>query len=112
VVIFGSGGTAVELFADRVLRILPLTDTDAHEMVRAIRGAPLLFGHRGSTPSDVAAVEDVLLRIARLADDIPQVAEMDVNPLIATPAGAFAVDARIRLMPWRRHVEAQVRRLR
>jgi acetyl coenzyme A synthetase (ADP forming)-like protein len=112
VVMFGSGGTAVELFADRVLRILPLTDSDAHEMVRSIRGAPLLFGHRGATPSDVAAVEDVLLRIARLADDIPQVAEMDINPLIATPAGAFAVDARIRLMPWRRHVEAEVRRLR
>ena len=112
VVMFGSGGTAVELFADRVLRILPLTDQDAREMVRSIRGAPLLFGHRGSTPSDVSAVEEVLLRIARLADEMPQLAEMDLNPLMATPTGAVAVDARLRVMPWHRHSETEVRRLR
>ena len=112
VVMFGSGGTAVELFGDRVLRILPLTDQDAHEMVRSIRGAPLLFGHRGAPKCDVAAVEDVLLRVARLADDIPQLVEMDLNPLIASPAGAVAVDVRIRLAPWRHHAETEVRRLR
>jgi acyl-CoA synthetase (NDP forming) len=112
VVMFGSGGTAVELFADRVLRILPLSDRDAHEMVRAIRGAPLLFGHRGSPLCDVGAVEDVLLRVARMADAIPQLAEMDLNPFIATPLGAVAVDARLRLVPWRRHPETEVRRLR
>lgn len=112
VVMFGSGGTAVELFADRVLRILPLTDRDAHEMVRSIRGAPLLLGHRGATPCDITAVEDVLLRVARMADAIPQLAEMDLNPFIATPLGAVAVDARVRLVPWRRHSETQVRRLR
>jgi acetyl coenzyme A synthetase (ADP forming)-like protein len=112
VVMFGSGGTGVELFDDRVLRILPLTDQDAHEMVRLIRGAPLLFGHRGAPVCDVAAVEDVLLRVARLADDVPQVAEMDLNPLIASPGGAVAVDVRIRLAPWRRHAETEVRRLR
>jgi acyl-CoA synthetase (NDP forming) len=112
VVMFGSGGTAVELFADRVLRILPLTDRDAHEMVRSIRGAPLLFGHRGTPWSDVAAVEDVLLRVARMADAIPQLAEMDLNPFIATPLGAVVVDARLRLVPWRRHSETEVRRLR
>jgi acetyl coenzyme A synthetase (ADP forming)-like protein len=112
VVMFGSGGTAVELFADRVLRILPLRDRDAHEMVRSIRGAPLLFGHRGTPLCDVAAVEDVLLRVARMADAIPQLAEMDLNPFIATPLGAVAVDARLRLMPWHRHSETEVRRLR
>ncbi len=112
VVMFGSGGTAVELFADRVLRILPLTDQDAREMVRSIRGAPLLFGHRGATPSDVAAVEDVVLRIARLADEMPQLAEMDLNPLIATPHGAIVVDARMRIVPWHSHGETEVRRLR
>ena len=96
VVMFGSGGTAVELFGDRVLRILPLTDQDAHEMVRSIRGAPLLFGHRGAPPCDVDAVEDVLLRVARFADEVPQLAEMDLNPLIASPSGAVAVDVRIR----------------
>ena len=112
VVMFGSGGTAVELFGDRVLRILPLTDQDAHEMVRSIRGAPLLMGHRGATACDVSAVEDVLLRIARLAEEVPQLAEMDLNPVIASPRGAVAVDVRIRLMPWRRHAESEVRRLR
>jgi acetyl coenzyme A synthetase (ADP forming)-like protein len=112
VVMFGSGGTAVELFGDRVLRILPMTDQDAHEMVRSIRGAPLLFGHRGAPPCDVTAVEDVLLRVARLAEEVPQLAEMDLNPVIASPDGAVAVDARIRLMPWRRHAETEVRRLR
>jgi acetate---CoA ligase (ADP-forming) len=112
VVMFGSGGTAVELFGDRVFRILPLTDDDATEMVRSIRGAPLLFGHRGAPACDVPAVQDVLLRVARLADAVPQLAEMDLNPLIATPRGASAVDVRIRLGPWRRHAESEVRRLR
>jgi acyl-CoA synthetase (NDP forming) len=112
VLMFGSGGTAVELFGDRVFRILPLTDQDAHEMVRSIRGAPLLFGHRGAPVCDLLAVEDVLLRVARLADEVPQLAEMDLNPLMATPQGAVAVDVRIRLMPWRRHAESEVRRLR
>jgi acetyl coenzyme A synthetase (ADP forming)-like protein len=112
VIMFGSGGTAVELFEDRVLRILPLTDDDAHEMVRAIRGAPLLLGHRGAPPCDVGALEDVLLRVARLAEEVPQLTEMDLNPLIATPQGVIAVDVRIRLGPWRRHPENEVRRLR
>jgi acetyl coenzyme A synthetase (ADP forming)-like protein len=112
VVMFGSGGTAVELFGDRVLRILPLTDLDAREMVRSTRGSPLLFGYRGAPPCDVVAIENVLLRVARLADDVPQLAEMDLNPLIATPQGCVAVDARIRLVPWRRHAETEVRRLR
>ncbi|MFI5285389.1 MAG: GNAT family N-acetyltransferase [Candidatus Dormibacteria bacterium] len=112
VVVFGSGGIAVELFGDRVLRILPMTDQDAHEMVRSIRGAPLLFGHRGTPPCDVTAVEDVLLRVARLAEEIPQLAEMDLNPVIASPLGAIAVDVRVRLMPWHRHAETEVRRLR
>ncbi len=112
VLMFGSGGTEGELFGDRVLRILPLTDQDAHEMVRSIRGAPLLLGHRGAPACDLMAVEDVLLRVARLADEVPQLAEMDLNPLMATPQGARAVDVRIRLEPWRRHAESEVRRLR
>jgi acyl-CoA synthetase (NDP forming) len=112
VVMFGSGGTAVELYGDQVLRILPLTDQDAHDMVRSIRGAPLLLGHRGAPLCDVAAVEDVVLRVARLAEEVPQVAEMDLNPLIASPTGAVAIDVRIRLAPWRRQAERDVRRLR
>ena len=112
VVMFGSGGTAVELFADRVFRILPLTEDDAHDMVRSTRGAPLLTGYRGAPACDVAALEDALLRVARLAEDVPQLTEMDLNPLMATPNGVVAVDARIRLIPWRHQGATEVRRLR
>lgn len=109
---FGSGGTAVEVFAGRVFRILPLTDLDVHEMVQSIRGAPLLRGHRGAPPVDVPAVEDVLLRVAQLAADIPQIAEMDLNPVIASPSGAVVVDARVRVAPWRDRPWLSVRHLR
>ena len=111
-VMFGSGGTAAELMGDRALRILPLTVQDAAEQVRSIRSAQLLFGYRGSPKCDVAAIEEVLLRISLLADEIPQLAEMDLNPLMATPRGALVVDSRIRVVPWRRHAEREVRRLR
>ena len=111
-IMFGSGGTSVEVFGDRTFRILPLTDVDAHELVRSIRGAPLLFGHRGAPPADVAAVETTLLRVAMLAADIPQVAEMDLNPVIASPAGAVVVDAKVRLMPWQDRPWLSVRHLR
>ena len=98
-IMFGSGGTAVELFGDRSFRILPLTDADASELVRSIRGAPLLLGYRGAPACDVAAVEQVLLRVARLAEEVPQLAEMDLNPLIVGMEGCVVVDARIRVAP-------------
>jgi acetyl coenzyme A synthetase (ADP forming)-like protein len=96
-VMFGTGGTAVELFGDRSFRILPMTDLDAAELVRSVRGSPLLFGYRGSPEVDVASLEELLLRVGRLAEDIPEIAEMDLNPVIAWPGGAVAVDAKIRL---------------
>jgi acetate---CoA ligase (ADP-forming) len=96
-VMFGTGGTAVELFGDRSFRILPLTDLDAAELVRSVRGSPLLFGYRGSPEVDVAALQDLLLRVGRLAEDIPEIAEMDLNPVIVWPGGVAAVDAKIRL---------------
>ena len=111
-IMFGSGGTSVEVFGDRTFRILPLTDVDAHELVRSIRGAPLLFGHRGAPPADVGAVETTLLRVAMLAADIPQVAEMDLNPVIASPSGAVVVDAKVRLIPWQERPWLSVRHLR
>ncbi|TML87413.1 MAG: GNAT family N-acetyltransferase [Actinobacteria bacterium] len=101
-VMFGSGGTAVELLGDRVFRVLPLTDIDAYELVRATRGSPLLFGYRGAPP----------LRVGRLVDDIPEIAELDLNPVIASPAGAVAVDAKVRLAPWMPRPELALRRLR
>ena len=72
---FGLGGVATDLLGDQAWRAVPLTDSDASELVREPRAAPLLFGYRGAAPVDVAGVEDVLLRVARLADDLPEVAE-------------------------------------
>ncbi len=98
-VVFGLGGVATDVLGDRVARLTPLTDADADEMIRGIRAAPLLHGHRGAPPADVRALAGLLLRISRLADDIPEVAELDLNPVIARPDGASPVDARIRLVP-------------
>jgi hypothetical protein len=74
-----------------------LTGTDADDLIRQIRAAPLLLGHRGQPAADLGALRDTLLRVSRLADDLPQVAELDLNPVIARPDGVFAVDARVRL---------------
>jgi acyl-CoA synthetase (NDP forming) len=111
-VLFGMGGTTAELLGDRTLRILPLTDEDAHEVVRSLRGSPLLFGYRGRPPVDVAALEDVLLRVGRLAEDVPEVAEMDLNPVIVSEAGAVAVDVKVRVAPGAAPLAAELRRLR
>jgi acyl-CoA synthetase (NDP forming) len=96
-VVFGLGGVATEVLGDHVVRLAPLTSEDADEMIHSIRSAPLLLGHRGSPPADLDALRSTLLRISRLADDLPQVAELDLNPVIARPDGAFAVDARVRV---------------
>ena len=98
-VVFGLGGVATDVLGDRAARLAPLTGDDADEMIRSVRAAPLLFGHRGSAAADTAALADVLLRVSRLADDLPEVAELDLNPVIATAQGAHPVDVRIRLAP-------------
>ena len=99
VVMFGLGGTAAELFADRVFEIVPMTDVDAAELVRAPKSAPLLTGYRGSAPVDTKALEDLLLRIGTLAATVPEIVELDLNPVIATPAGVALVDGRCRIEP-------------
>src|SRR5205807_3992572 len=96
-VMFGMGGTATELLGDRAFRVLPLTDVDAVELVRSIKGSPLLFGYRNTPLADVAALESLLLRIGQLVDDLPEVVEMDLNPVIVSPSGAVAVDVKIRV---------------
>jgi acyl-CoA synthetase (NDP forming) len=98
-VMFGMGGTATELLDDRAFRILPVTDLDAAELVRSLRASPLLFGYRGARPVAVHALEDVLQRVARLAADVPALSELDINPLIVSPEGVVAVDARARVAP-------------
>jgi acyl-CoA synthetase (NDP forming)/GNAT superfamily N-acetyltransferase len=98
-VVFGLGGVATEVLADHAARLTPLTDADADELIRSVRSAPLLLGHRGSKPADITALRGTLLRVSRLADDLPELAELDLNPVIAGPDGVFPVDARVRLAP-------------
>ena len=81
---------ATDLLGDRAFRTLPLTDLDAAELVRAPRAWPLLDGYRGSEPVDVAALEDLLLRVARLADDLPEVLRLRLEPVIVGPAEPVA----------------------
>jgi acetyl coenzyme A synthetase (ADP forming)-like protein len=98
-VMFGLGGVATELLGDRSFRVLPLTDLDASELVRSLRASPLLFGYRGSPRVAVKALEDVLQRVARLAGRIPEISELDLNPVIVSTEGAVTVDCRARVAP-------------
>ncbi|HSF26665.1 MAG TPA: GNAT family N-acetyltransferase [Actinomycetes bacterium] len=90
---FGIGGVVSELLGDLAYRIPPLTDVDAAEMVRSVRAAPMLFGHRGAEPVDVAAVEDLLLRVSRLADELPEVASLELNPVVVGAHGLVVLAA-------------------
>ena len=98
-VVFGLGGVATEVLGDRSARLTPLTDCDAAALIRSVRAAPLLLGHRGTPAADLAALQDILMRVSRLADDLQQVAELDLNPVIARPDGAHVVDTRVRVIP-------------
>jgi len=95
---FGLGGIYVEILGDVCFRITPLTNRDASEMVRSIRGHRLLEGYRNHPPADVPALEEVLLRISFLVDQIPEITELDLNPIFALPPGQGCqiVDARMR----------------
>ena len=97
VVVFGLGGVATDVLGDHAARLAPLTGADADDLIRSIRAAPALLGQPGRPAADIGAVRDTLLRVSRLADDLPQVAELDLNPVIARPDGVIAVDARIRV---------------
>jgi acyl-CoA synthetase (NDP forming) len=101
-VVFGLGGAATEIRADHSARLTPLTDIDADQLVGSIRSAPLLRGHRAQPAADLGALRGLLLRVSRLTDDLPEVTELDLNPVIARPDGAFVVDARIKVMPYQR----------
>ena len=98
-VVFGLGGTATEVLGDHAARLTPLTDTDADTLIHSVRAAPLLLGHRGSPAADLDMLRELLLRVSRLADDLPVVTDLDLNPVIAEPDGAFVVDARIKVAP-------------
>lgn len=97
VVACGGGGVLVELMKDVEVRLAPLNEEDAAEMVQQLKIAPLLGGYRGSPPRDVRALQDIILRVSELVEDVPQIAELDCNPVIVQTSGATVVDARIRV---------------
>jgi len=96
---FGSGGIYAELMKDVVIRLHPITDLDAEDMINSIKLSSLFRGFRGSPPADVKAVEDLLLRLSAMVEDIPTIAELDFNPVkvMAEGKGYYIVDARIML---------------
>ena len=96
-VAFGPGGVFAELIGEASLRIAPLTDIDAEELVTAGKAGRLVRGFRGAEPADAAALVDLVHRLAALGDDLPAVAELDLNPVLAFPDRAVAVDARVRI---------------
>lgn len=96
---FGLGGILVELMKDVSFRLHPITETDAREMIRSIKGFPLFEGFRGGPPGDLEAVEEVLLRVNQLIQDVPEILEMDLNPLkVLEPGrGCLILDARVKV---------------
>jgi acetyl coenzyme A synthetase (ADP forming)-like protein len=96
-VAFGPGGVLAELIGEASFRIAPLTDTDADELLSDGKAGRLVAGYRGAVPADRTALEQLVHRLARLGEDIPAVAELDLNPVMALPDRCVVVDARVRL---------------
>ncbi len=96
---FGIAGSLTELLGDQGYRIPPITALDAAELVRSIKAAPMLFGYRGSEPVDVAAVEDLVRRVALLKNDLPQICEINLDLVLADHEGAHVLGAEVRVEP-------------
>ena len=96
---FGLGGVFIEVMKDVTFRMAPLTDIDAHEMIRGVKAYKLLEGARGTTPAQLDQLENVLLRLSQLVTDVPEIEELDINPLIISEKNGegIAVDGRIKL---------------
>lgn len=94
----GIGGIFVEVLKDVAFRVLPITDVEARDLVRGLRGYPILAGARGGPVADEAFLVEALLRVGQMAAELPEIDELDINPLIVAPAGSrsYVVDARIR----------------
>ncbi len=99
VVAFSLEDRMAELVEDRALRLVPVTDADAHDLVRSLRRSPILFGYRDAPPVDVEALEEVVLRVGRLADEVPEISRLELDPLVVTESGVTAVDAKVRVTP-------------
>ncbi|MDO8473622.1 MAG: acetate--CoA ligase family protein, partial [Dehalococcoidia bacterium] len=95
VIMFGLGGIFVEVLKDVSFRIVPLARRDAAEMIREIKGFPVLQGYRGSDPVSLSVLEDLLLKVSKFVQKNPDVKELDLNPIFAYKDGAVAVDARV-----------------
>jgi acetyl coenzyme A synthetase (ADP forming)-like protein len=106
-VAFGPGGVLAELIGEAAFRIAPLTDADAEELVSSGKAGRLVAGFRGSPPADADALVDLVLRLALLGEELPAVAELDLNPVLALPDGCVAVDARVRVRRPERRTRAK-----
>lgn len=109
---FGLAGTATALLGDRAFRVVPVSDRDAAALVRAPRAAPLLDGYRGAEPTDLAAMEDLVRRVGKIAEDLPQVRGLTLDPVLATPTGVSVVGARVVLGAPPRRDDTGPRRMR
>jgi acyl-CoA synthetase (NDP forming) len=95
VLMFGLGGILVEVLKDVSFRIVPVTERDAREMIREIKGYPMLEGYRGQKPASIPALEKLIVKVSQFVEENPQIKELDLNPIFAYPDKAVAIDARI-----------------
>jgi len=95
VLMFGLGGILVEVLKDVSFRIVPVTERDAREMIREIKGYPMLEGYRGQKPASIPALEKLIVKVSKFVEENPQIKELDLNPIFAYPDKAVAIDARI-----------------
>jgi len=109
---FGVGGVATDLLADRAYAVVPLTSLDAAELIGGPRAFPLLAGYAGATPADLPALVELALRLSRLADDLPEVVECGLDPVVAADTGAAVLAADIRIAPPIARDDRGARRLR
>jgi acyl-CoA synthetase (NDP forming) len=110
-VMVGLGGVHTDLLGDRSFRAMPLTDRDAAAMWRELRAAPLLTGYRGTPAMDTNALEQLLLRVAQLSEDFPEVSELDLNPVVAVSSGVAALDIKLKLQPAEDETDTYLRSL-
>ncbi len=97
--LFGLGGIFVEILEDTSVRVAPVDEGTAREMVDEIQAAPLLRGARGREPADVDGVVETVQRLSQLVTDFPSILELDINPLVASPDGVQAIDLRLTVDP-------------
>jgi acyl-CoA synthetase (NDP forming) len=110
-VMVGAGGVLADVLADRAFRLAPLTAEDGERMLGELRTAPLLNGYRSTAPVSKQRLSDLLIRVGALADDLPEVAELDLNPVICRGSDLRIVDARIRLAPAAPRPDQMIRKL-